>query len=205
MNEVTPRSKPRGRPRGFDRDKALECAMRLFWERGYEATSISDLTKAMGLKPPALYGAFGDKKHLFLEAVDRYQAGPGCFAQEALTQEPTAKQAVRRLLHDAIERFADPSGPKGCMVVLSATNCTAQADDVQAALADLRRSALDAVRNRLAAGQAAGDLTPDADIDTLASLVTTTLYGLALQARDGVASDRLHKIADQVLQAWPAS
>ena len=97
--------------------------MRLFWSRGYEATSLSELVAAMGITPPSLYSAFGDKKRLFLEAVDRYQAGPGCFAYEALTEEPTAECAIRRLINEAVNAFTQPNEPRGCMVILSATYC----------------------------------------------------------------------------------
>src|SRR5436853_5495947 len=105
MNHSLTQPRPRGRPRGFDRETALETAMRLFWSRGYEATSVSDLVAAMGITPPSLYGAFGDKKRLFMEAVDRYQAGPGCFAYKALIEEPTAERAIRRLMMDALNSF----------------------------------------------------------------------------------------------------
>src|SRR5215471_2594692 len=117
-------ARPRGRPRSFDRDKALRCALRLFWRRGFEPTSISDLTKAMRITPPALYTAYGDKKRLFLEAVGRYEQEAGSFAQKALTEEPTAEGAIRRLLHDAVKSFAKPGTPRGCLVVLGAINCT---------------------------------------------------------------------------------
>src|SRR5579872_5138058 len=105
MKEAIASPRPRGRPREFDREVALDTAMRLFWERGYEATSISDLTRAMGITPPALYSAFGDKKRLFLESVERYQQIAGCFAQKALTEEPTAERAVRSLLLGAVQFF----------------------------------------------------------------------------------------------------
>src|SRR5581483_8596039 len=120
MNKSEAPARPRGRPRAFDREAALDRAMFLFWRRGYEATSVSDLTGEMGITPPSLYAAFGDKKQLFLEAVDRYQAGPGSFAQRALA-EPTAEAAMRRLLMDTVDSFCNPKLPRGCMVVLSAT------------------------------------------------------------------------------------
>ena len=126
MNRRISPVKSRGRPREFDRDEVLERAINLFWSRGYEATSVSDLTEAMGITPPSLYSAFGDKKRLFLEAVDRYQAGPGAFAQRALAEEPTAERAIQSLFTGAIETFCDPKQPKGCMVVLSATNCAVE-------------------------------------------------------------------------------
>ena len=203
MNKMTASGRPPGRPREFDRAKALECAMHLFWSRGYEATSISDLTKAMRIKPPALYGAFGDKRRLFLEAVARYEQGPGCFAQGALRKEPTAELAMRRLLLGALRSFTDPKNPKGCLVVLGATNCTIESDDISEALAERRRMAEGAVRARIAAGRKAGELADDADVDALAGLVTATLYGLALKARDGASHARLRPIVGQLLATWP--
>jgi AcrR family transcriptional regulator len=202
MNNATSSPRPRGRPRGFDRDEALDTAMRLFWSRGYEATSISDLTKAMGLMPPALYGAFGDKKRLFLEAVERYLHGAGCFAQKALTEEPTAERAIRRLLLDAATAFTRPDHPRGCMVVNSATNCTVQSDDIYEALAERRRAAETAVRARINAGHKAGELADGADVDALSGLVTATLYGLAIKARDGASRARLRRIIEQLMRVW---
>lgn len=203
MNKATAPSRPRGRPRAFDRDAALECAMRLFWSRGYEATSVSDLTEAMGITPPSLYSAFGDKKQLFLEAVDHYAAGPGQFAQRALSEEPTAERAVRRLLMDSVDSFCDPSRPKGCMVVLAATNCTAESDDVLRALVVRRQMGERALRDRIAIGRAAGELQPGADIDALTGLVIATLYGLSIKARDGASRSNMRKIVTQMMRAWP--
>jgi AcrR family transcriptional regulator len=194
---------PRGRPREFDRDEALECAMRLFWSRGYQATSISDLTKAMKITPPALYGAFGDKKRLFLEAVARYEQGPGCFAQKALTEEPTAELAMRRLLLGALKSFTDPKNPKGCLVVLGATNCALESTDVSDALADRRRMAVGAVRARIEAGKNAGELPDNTDVDALAGVVTATLYGLAVKARDGAPRSHLRRVVEQLMTMWP--
>jgi AcrR family transcriptional regulator len=203
MNKTTAPSRPRGRPRSFDRDGALDRAMHLFWSRGYEATSVSDLTEAMGITPPSLYAAFGDKKQLFLEAVDRYQEGPGGFAQRAL-DEPTAERAVRRLLMDTVNSFCDSNHPKGCMVVLAATNCTTESSDVLDALADRRRAAERAIRTRIAAGRAAGELPAGTDVDALAGMVVTTLYGLSIKARDGATRASLRKIVEQAMRMWPA-
>jgi AcrR family transcriptional regulator len=198
---VTP-ARPRGRPRTFDRDAALDRAMHLFWNRGYEATSVSDLTEAMGITPPSLYAAFGDKKHLFLETVDRYQAGPGGFAQAALA-EPTAERAMRRLLMDTIESICDPKLPRGCMVVLAATNCTVESHDVRDALADRRHAAERIIRDRIAAGLVAGELAAGTDVGTLAGMIVTTLYGLSIKARDGATRASLRKVVEQTMLAWP--
>jgi len=177
--------------------------MRLFWERGYEATSVSELTEAMGITPPTLYTFFGDKKHLFLEAVDRYQTGPGCFGMKALTEEPTAERSMRRLLHDAVSSYSSPKSPKGCLVVLGAINCAAGSTDVLNAIADKRHTAEAAVRSRIAAGDAAGELAKDVDVDALAGQMVATLYGLALKARDGASRATLNRIVDQVMRGWP--
>ena len=195
--------KPRGRPRKFDRDEALETAMRLFWSRGYEATSISDLTAAMGITPPSLYGTFGDKKSLFLEAVERYQEDAGRSFGSALTSAPTAEEAVRRLLLDTIDYFTDAKRPKGCMVVLSATNCTSGSADIFDALAQKRRAVAKAIRTRIVFGRDAGELAGDIDVDALAELVTATYYGLSINARDGVSRKRLRGSVEQLMRLWP--
>ncbi len=202
MNKAEQSSRPRGRPRAFDRNDALDRAMHLFWRRGYEATSVSDLTEAMGITPPSLYAAFGDKKRLFLEAVDRYQTGPGSFAQAALA-EPTAERAMRRLLIDTIDSFFEPNNPKGCMVVLAATNCTAESSDVLDELSARRRAVERVIRERIADGRAAGEFPADTDVDALAGLVVTTLFGLSIKARDGASRAALRKVADQVMSMWP--
>jgi len=202
-DNVTAPAKQRGRPRGFDRDQALATAIRLFWSRGYEATSVSDLTEAMDITPPSLYAAFGDKKRLFLEAVERYEKETGCFARRALTSEPTAELAIRRLLLDAAKSFTDPKNPKGCLIALGATNCAVESTDVFEALAERRRIAEKAVRARIAAGQKAGELSDNADIDALTGMVTATRYGLAIQARDGVPRARLRRIVEQLMLMWP--
>jgi AcrR family transcriptional regulator len=202
MNKAAPSSRPRGRPRAFDRDDALDRAMHLFWRRGYDATSVSDLTETMGITPPSLYAAFGDKKRLFLEAVDRYQSGPGSFAQAAFN-EPTAERAMRRLLMDTIESFFEPGNPKGCMVVLAATNCTTDSSDILDELAGRGRMAERLVRDRVAAGRDAGEIPSGADVDALAGMIVTTLYGLSIKARDGASRASLRKVVEQMMSMWP--
>src|SRR4051794_25710140 len=102
--------------------------MHVFWERGYEAASISDLTAAMGITPPSLYTAFGDKEQLFLEAIERYALGYGSISTRALREEPTAREAIERWLHESAAELTEPCHPKGCMVVMAATNCSAAAE-----------------------------------------------------------------------------
>jgi len=203
MKTLKPSNRARGRPRGFDRDQVLDRAMHLFWERGYEATSISELTEAMGITPPTLYTFFGDKKQLFSAVVDRYQAGPGCFAARAFCEEPTAERAIRRLLTEAVISFSNPRGPRGCLVVLGATNCSVESTAVFEDLADRRRAAERAVRDRIHAGKAAGELKESADADALAGKVTATLLGLAIMARDGTPRKKLLRVVEEFMRSWP--
>lgn len=194
----------RGRPRGFDRDAALEQAMRMFWERGYEATSLSDLTGAMGLRPPSLYAAFGSKEQLFREAVARYQATTGSVTPEALREHATARASVEAALRGNACNYTDPDLPPGCMVVLAATNCTEDNRGVRDFLAGKRRATVDAVRARLDRGVTEGDLPPGTDTAALAAFCTTVLHGLSVQARDGVTRGELLGVVDSAMAAWDA-
>ena len=115
-----------GRPLSFDREVALESAMMLFWRHGYEATSVSDLTKAMGITPPSLYTAFGDKKQLFLEAVQRYISGP-ITSESIIDEAPSARAAAAGLLRASVIGFTGKSTPAGCLLASSAISCSARA------------------------------------------------------------------------------
>jgi AcrR family transcriptional regulator len=195
----------RGRPRSFDRDEALEHAMLAFWRYGYDTTSLAELTQAMGITPPSLYAAFGDKEALFLEAVRRYGETDGAYAERALTEEPTAYAAVDRLLRDAATVFANPARPRGCLVISAATNCTPRSDAVQAALRDLRRAGERAIADRIAQGIALGELPPTTDPGELAKYVAAVVQGMSQLARDGADADQLRLVAETSIRAWPAA
>jgi TetR/AcrR family transcriptional regulator, copper-responsive repressor len=148
--------KPRGRPRSFDRDRALERAMHVFWRQGYEGTSVSDLTRAMGINPPSLYAAFGDKEQLYLEALGRYQERRLKLVAQWFEEEPTAKAAVRRLLTEAACRLARSGAPRGSMLVLSATQCSAAS--LQPELAERRANMRAILKARIDRGVREGEL-----------------------------------------------
>jgi TetR/AcrR family transcriptional regulator, copper-responsive repressor len=195
--------KPRGRPLSFDRDAALETAMHVFWERGYEAASISDLTSAMRITPPSLYTAFGDKEQLFLEAIERYALGYGSAGARALDEEPTARGAIERWLLEAANELTQPCHPKGCMVVMAATNCSAAAERVQDALLLRRTEAIANVGRRIQGGIDSGELPPDTDAKDLANFYATIYQGMSMQAKDGATHESLLATVRTAMRSWP--
>jgi AcrR family transcriptional regulator len=195
--------KPRGRPLSFDRDAALEAAMHVFWERGYEAASIADLTVAMGITPPSLYTAFGDKERLFLEAIERYALGYGSAGARALVEEPSARGAIERWLTEAASELTQPCHPKGCMVVTAATNCSAAAERVQAALLLRRTEAIASVGRRIQGGIDDGELPADTHARELASFYATIYQGMAMQAKDGATHESLMATVRTAMRSWP--
>lgn len=191
----------RGRPRSFDRDAALDKAMFAFWERGYEATSISDLTASLGISAPSLYAAFGDKRKLFDEVVVVYGGRYGDFAAVALAEEPTARAAVGRVLHEAAEVYTDPAHPPGCMVISAAVNTTS--DEVAEALRVRREANLVALERRIRADVAAGVLPAGTDTWALARYAGAVLQGMSQQSRDGAGREELEAVAELAMGAWP--
>ena len=178
--------------------------MHVFWEHGYEATSINDLTGAMGITPPSLYTAFGDKERLFLEAIECYGKGPGSFGQRALEEEKTAQSAVERLLREAAAELTQACQPLGCMVVMAAANCSVAAEHVQQALAKRRALGIDLMRERIQRGIDEGELPADADAAGLANFYATVYQGMSVQARDGAGAQSLEASVEMAMRAWPA-
>jgi AcrR family transcriptional regulator len=197
--------RPRGRPLSFDREAALEKAMHVFWERGYDAASISDLTAAMGITPPSLYTAFGDKEHLFLEAVEFYGNGSGSFWRRALEEEPTARGAIERLLREAASELTQECHPLGCMMVMATTNCSVAAEHVQRALAQRRAVGVGNLQARIQRGIDEGELPADSDAAALANFYTTVYQGMSMQAKDGASRDSLMNSVEMAMRSWPAS
>jgi AcrR family transcriptional regulator len=189
--------KPRGRPRSFDREAALERAMQVFWKQGYEATSLHDLTRAMGINPPSLYAAFGDKERLFMEAVGRYEQMRHGLA-EMLEEGATAKAAVARVLTEAARELP---GCGGCMLVLSATACSESS--VQSELAERRTDQKAVLKARIDRGIREGELPRGTESAALAEFYTTILQGMSIRARDGAGTRSLLAAAEAAMRAWP--
>ena len=194
---------PRGRPRTFDPDKALDRALKVFWKKGYEGASLPDLTRAMGINRPSLYAAFGNKEALFRKAIDRYAQGPAGYAREAL-ELPTARAAVERLLRGGTCLATDPKGPRGCLMVQGALSCGSAAEPIRKELAARRAAGEAALRRRLERAREEGDLPESADPADLAKFVVTVMHGMAVQAAGGATREQLDRVADAALRAWPA-
>ncbi|MGW1591818.1 TetR/AcrR family transcriptional regulator [Streptomyces sp. NPDC002386] len=191
-----------GRPRAFDADQALDRAMEVFWRQGFEGTSISDLTNAMGINPPSLYATFGNKQELFRKVLDRYAEGPAHYIQEAFSQ-PTARTIVEQLLHGAADATTDPRYPSGCMTVQGGLACAPASQAAQEELAARRKAGEVALHHRLELAQSCGELPPGSDPAGLAAYFSTVYQGIAVQAAGGASRERLHEIVDLALQAWP--
>ncbi len=191
-----------GRPREFDLDKALDRALKVFWRKGYEGTSLPDLTKAMGINRPSLYAAFGNKEELFRKALERYVEGPAAYVRQALA-EPTSRTAVERLLFGAADLLTDPKNPRGCLIVQGALACGEAANAVRRDLISRRMASEAAIRERLERAQKEGDLLEDADPADLARYVATVIYGMAVQAASGASREELRRVVEMTLRAFP--
>lgn len=177
--------------------------MHVFWEHGYEAASIADLTAAMGITPPSLYTAFGDKEQLFLEAIERYAMGYGSISARALREEPTARGAIERWLTESANELTEPCHPKGCMVVMAATNCSAAAERVQSALMRRRAEAIANLGQRIQGAIDSGELPPDTDATDLANYFAAIYQGMSLQAKDGATRESLLATVRMAMRSWP--
>lgn len=193
----------RGRPRAFDRAEALRRAMEVFWEHGYEGSSMSDLTAAMGINSPSLYAAFGGKESLFREAVELYGRTDGRYTDRALREEPTARGSIEAMLRDNAVAYTEHGKPHGCMVVLAGSTYTTRNANIRDFLIGKRRETTEDIRRRLDRGVADGDLPAGTDTAALAAFYATVLYGLSIQARDGASPAELTASIDCAMAAWP--
>ena len=189
-----------GRPRAFDPDTALDRAMRVFWAKGYEGTSLSNLTRAMRINRPSLYAAFGNKAQLFRKVLDRYMDGPVAWFGKALA-EPKARDVVEQKFRGTAGMGENRRVPPGCLLVQGALACgNAPARKEVAA----RRVAAEvALRRRLRRAKREGDLPKNADPADLARYVLTVVRGMAVQSAGGASRAQLRRVAQIALRAWP--
>ena len=192
----------RGRPRAFDPAAALERAMHVFWAKGYEGASLSDLTRAMRINRPSLYAAFGNKEQLFRKVLDRYMDGPLAYFGKALAA-PKARDVIEQIFFGAAKMAGDPRIPAGCLMVQGALAVGDAAGSVRKEAAGRRAASEVALRRRLQRAKREGDLPKNADPSELARYVMTVLQGMAVQGADGASPDQLRRVAQVALRAWP--
>ena len=182
-------------------EKALDAATKLFWRKGYDGTSLNDLTKAMGVTPPSFYFAFGNKEGIFRQVVDRYVQSCRGLA-EAACDEPTAREVAARFLHGLADIFTDSVHAPGCLGMNSSLPCTA-GDPIRAWLAEHREQFRQKLRDRFVEARKAGDIVPEADPDALARFVVVVAWGMAIEAQSGAGRKDLYRAIGVALAAWP--
>jgi AcrR family transcriptional regulator len=191
-----------GRPREFDAEKALDAALWVFWRKGYEGTSVNDLTEKMGITKPSLYAAFGNKEELFRKALDRYIEGPGSYMKRALAM-PTAREVLEHLLYGAADALSDPGNPPGCLAVQGALSCGDAAETIKQELMARRSQGEEDIRTRFLRAIEEGDLPAGSNAADLARYISTVTQGMSVQASGGATHPQLRKIAEMVLRTWP--
>jgi AcrR family transcriptional regulator len=193
----------RGRPRTFDPDIALRQALDLFWERGYEGTSLSDLAQAMGIASASIYACFGSKEDLFRKVMALYGTTSGEPPRRALREQPTARAAIHAMLRATADQITRPGTPHYCMLILAAPTGAVENHAVREFLAGIRHDMLATIKDRLTRGVTDGDLTaPPAGLDAIARYYTTVVQGLSIQARDGATRAELETVITCAMAAW---
>ncbi|WP_110749154.1 TetR/AcrR family transcriptional regulator [Phyllobacterium leguminum] len=187
-----------GRPWSFDREKAVETAMRLFWRHGYEGVSIGDLTKEIGIAPPSIYAAFGSKAGLYKEALDRYEEKFGSLDVEPMKTGASLAEAVRALLEGAARAVTDPDRERGCMISSGMTECHFD----HAALAREATSRRDAMREQIA--EALAPFASKTDARRLARYLSAVMQGISIQARDRATRAELQEIIEETVAGLKA-
>jgi len=193
----------RGRPREFDVDQALTAALRVFWSKGYEGASMTDLTDAMGITRPSLYAAFGNKESLFRKALDLYEREKLCYMGQAL-EAPTARGVAQRLLQGSLQNQTSGDDPRGCLGVISSVACGAEADCIRQEVLERGRIAHQALIERMERAIAEGDFHAPVDPEGITKYLTAILQGMAVQAGAGASREDLQRLVDTTLAVWPS-
>ncbi|WP_312947637.1 TetR/AcrR family transcriptional regulator [Superficieibacter sp.] len=191
-----------GRHKQFDEAEALEAALAVFWQKGYEGTSFPDLTQATGVARPGLYAAFGNKEALFQKALDLYQMKYLDFMAAALT-EPTSRKVAETILRGCARLHTMSAVHPGCLGINGALACSDDAESIRGELIRRRAEGQRALKARFEQAKREGDLPASADSAVLASVVMTTTQGMAVQAKAGALREDLEGVAEYVLGTWP--
>lgn len=200
LAETPPR---RGRPRKFDRGEALAQAMRLFWEHGYEGTSFDQLTAAMGISASSFQNAFGCKQRVYEEATQLYLDEKARWFAEALGGSRSTRETFHQLIESTADAFTAAADPAGCMIALAATHIAPECDRIRDMMAAKRSLSENAMRSRIEAGIAAGDVAQGTDAAAMAAFFSTIFQGMAVRARDGATRAELLRIGLLAMRVWP--
>jgi len=192
----------RGRRRKFSADSALAAALRVFWSKGYEGASVTDLTEAMGIMRPSLYAAFGNKEALFRKALDLYEQEKLGYVAAAL-EAPSARGVAERLLNGALKMQTAGRDPKGCFSVISSVACGAEPASIRAEVLARRALSDAALCKRMAQAKADGDFPESIEPDGLAHYLKAVLHGLCIRAGSGASAADLRVMVDLTLELWP--
>ncbi|TKI02277.1 TetR/AcrR family transcriptional regulator [Martelella alba] len=191
-----------GRPREFDRESAVNTAMNLFWEKGFESTSLADLRKTLGnLSSASFYAAFGSKQALFKECLERYTQSCGSVSAVLDNPDMPPGHAMRSMFYDTIAIQTSPQSPAGCMAVLAGLNCLEEHQEVEILTRQVRQQTREAIARCVARGVAAGELT-DVNAPAFTLMLDCFIKGIAIEAKDGATEENLKASADQLLSLW---
>lgn len=196
----------RGRPRTFDKERALDAALAVFWRRGYQGASLTELTRVMGISKPSLYAAFGNKERLYLAALQRYRERRLAVHADVLAVEPDLKKALRGFLRSVATMLTEPGLPGGCMVVNSAASCdrtTLPSRVIDAIDESIQVSSLGLLKGRLEEGLRRRKLPEGTPVGELADYLAAFMSGMAVLAKTGVSADRLFAMIEHALRALP--
>lgn len=198
-------SPERGRPRNFDPDTALDRALEVFWQHGFQAASLADLTSAMGLSKPSLYAAFGDKESLYLKVLERYVALQLEQHTAIFDTEPDARQALEKFLRTMAALLADPTPPCGCLIVNGMADCglASTPPAIEQALRKAVQGSEDRLHRQFVRAQRDGQLAPQINAGDLAAFFTSLLAGLAVLAKSGAKRAKLDAVISAAMSAWP--
>lgn len=192
-----------GRPREFDREKALDAALTLFWEQGFEPTSLNQLKASMGnISPASFYAAFGSKESLFREVVERYQSTYGQVTLSLFDLSLAPRDAIEMALRKSAQMQSDETHPLGCLIILGASNCGPDNRHVDEILATDRQRNRHGIEQCIRRGIAQGELSERTDVSALAGVLHTFLMGIALEAKDGTKRDQLDRAVTMLLTIW---
>jgi TetR/AcrR family transcriptional repressor of nem operon len=186
------------RPRSFDPDEALDLARDVFWEKGFQGTSLDDVTAATGLAKPSLYAAFGDKNALFLKVLERYHARIVANAERIVNDGPSAREAVHRWLTGFVPFCSGLKGKRGCLSVNTAADGAAAQREVRKRIGDFNRKLEELLRNRLRADRS--QFTDGFDPESTAHTIMAIYLGLMVLAKDAPDAARVRATLDQAMR-----